>query len=324
MNTGSGGLPSFTTRTAFDFYRSIESRLPGISAGQSSLHPGSPAQPRTASDLLAVAEYYDVFVFDAFGVLNVGDTAIPGARDCIAELRKLGKRVFVLTNGASLSLDKIAQKFARYDMDFSEDEVVSSRYCAEEAALQLANDRPDIKLWGVISAGKSSVDDVPVAAIELDSNPDDYEKVDAILFLSALTWNSDRQQILMQSLRKQKKPVIVANPDVVAPRETDFSLEPGYFSHLLLNQLDLPVQFHGKPFPSVFDEVTRRCGDSVNPQRIAMVGDTLHTDVLGANAYGWSSILVTDHGLFRGENTKQFIDECQIFPQWIVPTIGAS
>ena len=34
------------------------------------------------------------------------------------------------------------------------------------------------------------------------------------------------------------------------------------------------------------------------PDRLAMVGDTLHTDVLGGAAAGCRSVLVTDHGLF--------------------------
>jgi ribonucleotide monophosphatase NagD (HAD superfamily) len=34
--------------------------------------------------------------------------------------------------------------------------------------------------------------------------------------------------------------------------------------------------------------------------RIAMVGDTLHTDILGGAAMGWRTVLVLDHGLVQG------------------------
>ncbi|MFD1810358.1 HAD hydrolase-like protein [Gemmobacter lanyuensis] len=33
-----------------------------------------------------------------------------------------------------------------------------------------------------------------------------------------------------------------------------------------------------------------------------MVGDTLHTDILGGQAAGHGTILVTDHGLFKGRD----------------------
>jgi len=51
--------------------------------------------------LLAVADRCDSFLLDAFGVLNVGETAIPGAVASTAALRAQGKRLCVLTNAAS-------------------------------------------------------------------------------------------------------------------------------------------------------------------------------------------------------------------------------
>ena len=34
--------------------------------------------------------------------------------------------------------------------------------------------------------------------------------------------------------------------------------------------------------------------------KIAMFGDSLHTDILGAAAQGWKTVLVTKDGLFSG------------------------
>ncbi len=34
--------------------------------------------------------------------------------------------------------------------------------------------------------------------------------------------------------------------------------------------------------------------------RVVIVGDTLHSDILGGAAQGWKTVLVTDHGLFAG------------------------
>ena len=52
-----------------------------------------------------------------------------------------------------------------------------------------------------------------------------------------------------------------------------------------------------------------------------MVGDTLHTDVLGGAAYGVKTVLVTDHGLFAGYDYAKFIRQTQIIPDFIIPTI---
>ena len=40
--------------------------------------------------------------------------------------------------------------------------------------------------------------------------------------------------------------------------------------------------------------------------RIGMVGDTLHTDILGANSIGIKSILMTKYGLLRNQNIASY------------------
>ena len=55
--------------------------------------------------------------------------------------------------------------------------------------------------------------------------------------------------------------------------------------------------------------------------RIAMVGDSLHTDILGGSAAGMTTVLITDHGLFRGEDALPFCVSCGLIPDWIVKTL---
>ena len=51
-----------------------------------------------------------------------------------------------------------------------------------------------------------------------------------------------------------------------------------------------------------------------------MVGDTLHTDVLGGAASGMGTVLITAHGLFTGRDTAPFIAASGIIPDAIVTT----
>lgn len=329
-------LPVFDTDSAFAYYQSIVQRLP-VDSNKDVSRKSAVTELRRAADLLELVDRFDVFVFDAFGVLNVGDKAISGAAECITALRQAGKQIYVLTNGASANLSSLPKKFTRFGFDFIDDEVISSRYCTEAALERIQLENPSIELWGAITCGLSSVDDLNVPAIDLTDdltddqsnelgndpgiNRADYDRVDAFVFLSASTWDESHQAVLFESLKQKPRLLLVANPDVVAPREDTFSLEPGYFSHELISQCAVPYEFHGKPFASVFEEVERRCGGQIPLQRIAMLGDTLHTDVLGANARGWSSILVSDHGLFRGRELNSFIDQSGITPDWIIPSI---
>lgn len=313
------------THSAFDFYQSIAHRLPAFK--DSEVNNSAPAKsPTHASDLLAIANNFDVFVFDAFGVLNVGTAVIPGAALCIDQLRARKKQVIVLTNGASSALSVLGNKYRKFGFDFTAEEIVSSRHAAEQAIGSPSPHWSSQTLWGAITGGVSTPADLQVKALELNDTREDYDRVDAFLFLSSGQWTDARQQMLFASLRDTPRPVVVANPDVVAPLVAGFSLEPGYFAHSILDQFDegapaLPVQFHGKPFPSVYDAVRERIEGDIPAHRIAMLGDTLHTDVLGAKAQGWSSVLVADHGLFRGFDVTPFIQASGLVPDWIIPSI---
>ena len=65
---------------------------------------------------------------------------------------------------------------------------------------------------------------------------------------------------LEASLRARPRPLVIANPDLVAPRETGLSLEPGYYAHLLADRLGIGPEFFGKPFKNIFDLAFARLG----------------------------------------------------------------
>ena len=298
--------------SAFARYEAVKERFPSMQmeAGLRTV--------RRVEDLSKLMQNYDVFVFDAFGVLNVGETAIKGAVERISALRAAGKRLFVLSNAASYGFLQLAEKFDRLGFEFSATELISSRMVCET---HLAAFDPAF-VWGVVAPSGFSADDLPVQTLVLEEEPAVYDRVDAVLFLSSQLWNGDRQLMLRDSLAARARPVVIANPDLVAPREDGLSVEPGLYGHDLLDHVPgLDVTFHGKPFPSVYEYVEDLLDGQVALHRIAMVGDSPHTDILGARARGWGSVLVTDHGFPKGQDVAAMIAETGIEPDWIVPSI---
>lgn len=291
--------------TAFQRYEAIRPRLPAARFAARSEH---------AATLADVAAPYDGFLLDAFGVLNVGETAIPGAVARMAELRAQGKSLTVLTNAASYTKAQLLAKYHRLGFDFAASEVVSSR---DTAVARLESIAPRAR-WAAISQAGDSFADIPAALVDAIANPAAFDEADAILFLSTARWTPALQERLAGALARNPRPVVVANPDLVAPRETDLSLEPGLFAHDLIDALGVPCHFFGKPFADCFHDAIARAGRPAH--RLAMVGDTLHTDVLGGAAAGCGTVLVTRHGLFRGQDVAPFIARSQIIPDHIVET----
>ncbi|RKW15437.1 MAG: TIGR01459 family HAD-type hydrolase, partial [Cardiobacterium sp.] len=52
-----------------------------------------------------------------------------------------------------------------------------------------------------------------------------------------------------------------------------------------------------------------------------MCGDTLHTDILGGNAYGVRTALFTAHGFYRGLDYVYYIKDSGIVPDYILPQL---
>lgn len=291
---------------AFRRYEAIRSRLPQAH------FPPAPAQ---AASLAAIAGQYDAFVLDAFGVLNVGERAIAGAPDRIADLRAAGKTVLVLTNAASYTREAAAVRYRALGFDFSVDEIVSSR---DVAAAHLDRVASGIH-WAAIAAEGDTFADIAADVSDLLADDRLWETAGGFLFLSSIRWSAALQDRLAAALAAFPRPLVIANPDLVAPRDRGLSVEPGFWGHDLQDRTGQMPHYFGKPFPDAFQMVRDKL-EGVQPARIAMVGDTLHTDILGGRAAGLKTVLVTAHGLFAGLDVADYVDRSGIVPDVSVVT----
>lgn len=299
-----GYADTWGAQDAFRRYEEVRHRLP---------QARFPAQATPCSGLLEMADQVDAFLLDSFGVLNVGESAIAGAADCLASLRAMGKRLIVLTNAASYTRDTAIARYQRLGFDFTAQEVVSSR----DVAVRRLGDVLPAGKWGAIAAPGDRFEDIIGAQVDHWDGAD----VDGFLILSSAALDGARLSALEAALRARPRPVVVANPDLVAPREGGLSKEPGFYAHYLADQLDLSADFYGKPFGDAFDDACARL-EGIARARIAMVGDTLHTDILGGRAAGMKTVLVRRHGLFEGLRAETFVEISGITPDFICDRIA--
>ncbi|MCO4824116.1 MAG: HAD hydrolase-like protein [Amylibacter sp.] len=285
-----------TAPSIFDRYEQVRARMP---------HATTPSEFQDISSLVEIADQASAFVFDAFGVLNVGETLIEGADKRLDELRALGCEIRILTNAASYDRAGAIDKFRRLGLSINDGEIITSRDATLACLTQ--------KTWGVIAAPEDQLFDIDQEWQRLGDDCKTYDLVDGFLFLSSKEWSDQRQAALTKTLQKRPRPVLIGNADLVAPRDNGFSLEPGYFGHLLVDAGIPNVRFFGKPFPEVYDLVEQSL-PNVRPNRIVMCGDTLHTDVLGAAARDWRTVLVTRDGLFAGHDTREFCEKAGLYP----------
>ncbi|AXT29292.1 HAD family hydrolase (plasmid) [Ruegeria sp. AD91A] len=298
-------MTEISAREAFDAYEAVRHRLPETTPSEVSL--------RKAATLEEIADEFDVFLLDAFGVLNIGDTAIPGTPERVRSLKAAGKRVLVVSNAASVPHEALLEKYARLGYDFAPQDVITSR------ATLLGELNGQSKLhWGLMATPGDGLRDLEGLQVSyLEDDPKPYETVDGFLMIGSAVWTETRQAMLETALLKRPRPVMVGNPDIVAPREYGFSKEPGLFAHRLADRTGIAPQFFGKPFGNIYDLAFRRLGHT-DKSRVLMVGDSLHTDIVGARNAGIVSALISGFGFFAGHDVEAAIKKAKIVPDFVV------
>ncbi len=156
------------TNDAFAAYEKVRHRLPDVQ--------------RTATcsrlpDLDALRDDIATFLLDAFGVLNIGETAIPGVPERVAGLQKAGKRVMVVSNAAGYPHADLMTKYARLGYDFAPEDVITSR----KTILHGLAAEPARK-WGLMATESLGLGDIEGLDVNyLAEDPNDYDAAEAFL-----------------------------------------------------------------------------------------------------------------------------------------------
>lgn len=272
-----------------------------------------------------IAQRYKAVFFDSYGVLKNYKGLIEGAQATLDQLRDKGIAIRVLTNDASRSQEQQADSFTRLGLSgIDPEEIITSGMMAKHFLEQKIREGKIAYLGTENSAQyilQSGLEHIAVRDIDLE----DLEAISAFVFLDdeGFDWNIDISKTV-NILRRKVMPVIVANSDRVYPvSRNDVSIATGGIAELVENMLNKKFIHFGKPdsqmFIYAFDQLNRSV--TIAKEDILMVGDTLHTDILGGNRFGLDTILVLS-GNTRKENAINLIESTGIIPDYICPSVA--
>ena len=303
-------VKNINAEAVIDIYEGMRNFFPSYQTGLE--------QTTIAPKLENILDHFDALLLDAFGVINVGPELVPGIISTLDKARNKGITLLVVTNGASNNSFKKLDQLSSLGLEFSDNEIISSRDSAE---IFLTLNKPEGPM-GILGNIGNSFEIPNLHCVELEQDYSMFDEMKSFVLLGTLHWDPLWQEILLNSLKDYPRPLFVANPDLVAPHQNKFSIEPAYYVSLLIkNGVHLPFWL-GKPFHTIFEIAVNRInelsGRYVPLSRIGMVGDTLHTDILGANSFGLKSILMTKYGLLRDSNIGEMIKKTNIIPDYIV------
>ncbi len=266
-----------------------------------------------------VVKYKAVFL-DSFGVLKNHSGIIDGISKTLDFLAHNNIEYYVLTNDASRSPQQLAHYFhTRGVKRITSDRIISSGMLAREYLLyQIKN--------GVVAylGTPNSAHYIETAGLQTisihDLELEQREEISALVFLDdeGFDWNYDINKVI-NLLRLRNIPVIVANTDVAYPvSKHEIAVAIGGLADMVEEIVGKHFIRFGKPDPQMFmfayERLSAHC--PVSKEEILMVGDTLHTDIIGGSKFGIDTAL-TLTGNTIPEHVPILIESTGIIPTYI-------
>ncbi|MFH5832409.1 HAD-IIA family hydrolase [Halalkalibaculum sp. DA3122] len=272
----------------------------------------------------SIAKNYEAVFLDSYGVLKNHKGLIEGVPETINYLRTEGIKLRVLTNDASKSPSQQIEAFSKLGLtNLKEEEIITSAMLARQF-LEYKIQEGKVAYLGTESSAEyilhSNIEKIPVREVDLD----DAEDITAFVFLDdeGFDWNYDINKTV-NLLRRRNVPAIVANTDKFYPvSKNDVAVATGGIAKLVQNMLSKKFIQFGKPDSQMFMHAYEHLLEEgpINRSDILMVGDTLHTDILGGNKFGVKTLLVFS-GNTRKENAELQISSTGIIPDYICSSI---
>nr|CDJ95155.1 Haloacid dehalogenase hydrolase domain containing protein [Haemonchus contortus] len=266
-----------------------------------------PLCPESFRELLP---HIDTFIFDADGVLWLGDDVIPGSPRLVDFLIKSGKRVIILTNNATKSRAVYAKKLARlgFNRKLDKNSLVNPAAVVADA-LDRAGLADNKKVYLIGAQGvRDEMDDLGIEYfghgpepqddsdgsafmfdIELEEDPSD---VGAVVVGYEKHFNYHKLMKAANYLQKRHCLFLATNEDETCPGPNADVVTPDagpLVAAVRCASGREPITV-GKPNTPAFDYIRRRW--NIDPERTMMVGDRTNTDVKFGRDHGLKTMLV--------------------------------
>lgn len=226
-----------------------------------------------------LAEQFDTFLIDLDGVVYLDNFALPGAVQALAQLRAQGKRVRFLTNDPRPARDEVLQLLAEIGVEATLEEIVT---CGWATALHLRKQGWN-RVYVVGSVSLAS--ELRRAGCEITET----EQPQAVVLGCDQHVSYPHLDHAATQITSGAR-FVATNADESFPSSTGPRPATGALVAAVQTATGQRPLIIGKPYPSMF----RAALEGLPPDaRAVMVGDSPHTDILGAHQHGLPAILIS-------------------------------
>lgn len=258
-----------------------------------------------------IADRYDHFILDIYGVLHDGIRPFPQTLGTLRALQSAGKQVCLLSNSPRMAAGVVAHLQSMGIGRGLYAEILTSGEATHYALKERRDDFHQScgdQCWFIGNHVVAEVfEGLDIALLDAPDH--------ASFILNSIpgTAPPERARFIAQLQRALARdiPMICSNPDLIVHIGDDLYECAGTFAQIYAD-MGGRVLYHGKPYAPVYErahELLRRPEKS----RICAVGDSLHTDIAGANGFGIDCILNLA-GIHREEITPETLDHIETQP----------
>ena len=244
--------------------------------------------------LRSIAESYDIFYIDLWGVIHNGINLHKNAIEAIEEITKAKKQYVLLTNAPRPN--KTVKSFLE-KMGMNK-EIRECVYSSGEAALSYLKKN----LLGEKFYHLGPPRDFDLF---LDFKKNKTKDINESFYLlcTGLFEESGEDLNYYKKLFKKhsNKKMICTNPDLIVDRGDKRELCAGSVA-LVFKKMGGEVVYFGKPYPEVYNQSIDN-----KEKKVLSIGDNLNTDIKGANLLNFDSLLISN-GVHKNEIKKEGVD----------------
>jgi len=244
--------------------------------------------------LRSIAENYDLFYIDLWGVVHNGISLNKNAIEALEEIGKAKKQYVLLTN-APRPNNTVKSFLEKMGMN---EKIRENVYSSGEAALSyLKKNLLDEKFFHL-----GPPRDFDLFLDFKNNKTEDIKKSSYLLCTGLFEEEANDLKYYKEFFKDHiNKKMICTNPDLIVDRGNKRELCAGSVA-LVFEKMGGEVVYFGKPFPEVYNQSTNNDG-----KKILSIGDNLNTDIKGANLLNYDSLIISN-GIHKDEIKKEGIN----------------
>ena len=245
--------------------------------------------------LQSIADNYDLFYIDLWGVVHNGIKLNEQAIVTLNKLLKMQKKFVLLTN-APRPNHTVKMILEKMGMD---KELRTHVFSSGQASLSYLKKMYEKKIFYHVGPPRD-FDLFHDFKNYKSNNIDDCE----YLLCTGLFDEQDKDLNYYKNFLENhtEKKMICTNPDLIVDKGNRRELCAGSVA-MVFEKMGGEVVYFGKPYPEVYNQAIDN-----NNKKILSIGDNLNTDIKGANLLNYDSLLISN-GVHRDEVKDRGIEE---------------